>query len=116
MVELRGKTNHLGRDATTLDYIDYRATLPGVSVWISEHPYTRDLDILTDDTGGWTMYVINYEGVDLELSFVYEKDGVNYPTVRFSLDAADVEYGVEPYIASPPDSVEGDNDSGPGQP
>ena len=45
-----------------------------------------------------------------------EKEGVVYPTVKFSIDAADLEYGVELYIASPPDSVEGDNDSGPGQP
>jgi len=243
VVELRGKTNHFGRDVNTGDYIDYSATVPGVRVWISEYPYTRGLDIQTDDTGWWTMYVIKYEGVDLEFSFVYEKDGwittksnaipvtdeddidlaiqyidplyyqfyvkpfvqavwlgtepflnamvvtvgkswasmhddrlphgdpgatamaspalgvgpiyfnedvlpdpgqmatsldggvtwlnmpldntyyvtaekegVVYPTVKFSIDAADVEYGVELYIASPPDSVEGNNDSGPGQP
>ena len=243
VVELRGKTNHFGRDVTTGDYIDYAATVPGVRVWISEYPYTRDLDIQTDDTGWWTMYVIKYAGVDLEFSLVYEKDGwittksnaipvtdvddtdlaiqyidplyyelfvkpfvqavwlgtepfrnamvvtvgkswasmhddrlphgdpgataiaspalgvgpiyfnaavmpdpgqtttsvdggvawlnmplnetyyvtaekegVTYPTVKFKFDAADLDYGVELYIASPPDSVEGDNDSGPGQP
>jgi hypothetical protein len=244
VVELRGKTNHFGRDMTTGAYIDYWATVPGVRVWISEYPYTRDLDIRTDQTGWWTMYVIKYEGVDLEFSFVYEKDGwittksnaitvtdeddtdlaiqyidplyyeyavkpyvqavwlgpvpfqnamvvtvgkswasmhdgrlphgdpgataiaspalgigpiyfneavlpdpgqqttsldggvtwlnmplnntyyvtaskdgVNYETVKFNVDEADaVEHGVELYIASPPDSVQGDNDSGPGQP
>jgi len=243
VVELRGKTNHFGRDMTTGDYIDYWATVPGVRVWISEYPYTRDLDIQTDDSGWWTMYIVKYEGADLEFSFVYEKDGwittksnaitvadaddtdlaiqyidplyyqyavkpyvqavwlgtvpfenamvvtvgkswasmhdgrlphgdpgataiaspaagigpiyfnaavlpdpgqletsvdggvtwlnvplgntylvtavkdgVVYQTVKFKIDAADVGYGVELYIASPPDSVQGDNDSPPGQP
>jgi hypothetical protein len=45
-----------------------------------------------------------------------EKDGVNYPTVKFKIVEADLAYGVELYIASPPDSVEGDNTSAPGQP
>ena len=244
VVEIGGKTNHFGRDMTTGQYIDYWATVPGVKVWISEYPDTRDLDIRTDDTGWWKMYIIKYEGVDLEFSFVYEKeewittksnaititdeddtdlaiqyidplyyqyavkpyvqavwlgdvpfenamvvtvgkswasmhdgrlphgdpgataialpslgvgpiyfnaavlpdpgqlttsvdggvtwlnmplnhiyyvtaekDGVNYETVKFKVDAADAdEYGVELYIASPPDSVQGDNDSAPGQP
>ena len=45
-----------------------------------------------------------------------QKDGVTYPTVRFRIESSDLAYGVELYIASPPDSLEGDNDSGPGQP
>ena len=36
--------------------------------------------------------------------------------VEFDLDEADLEYGIELYIASPPDSVEGNNDSPPGAP
>jgi hypothetical protein len=243
VVKLSGKTNHFGRDVNTGAYIDYWATVPEVTVWISEYPYTRDLAIQTDDTGWWTMYVIKYAGVDLEFSFVYEKDGwittksnaititdeddtdlaiqyidplyyqyyvkpyvqsvflgpvpfqnamvvtvgkswasmhsdllphgdpgatatawpaagvgpiyfnedvfpdpgqmdtsvdggvtwlnmplnqtyyvtaekdgVSYPTVEFRIDEADLAYGVELYIASPPDSVTGDNDSPPGQP
>jgi hypothetical protein len=75
VVELRGKTNHFGRDMTTGSYIDYRATVPDVKVWVAEYPFTRDLDIRTDETGWWTMYVVKRQGVDLEFSFVYEKDG-----------------------------------------
>jgi hypothetical protein len=45
-----------------------------------------------------------------------EKSGVNYPTVKFSVTDADVAAGVQLYIASPPDSLEGDNDSPPGEP
>jgi hypothetical protein len=244
VVKLSGKTNHFGRDMTTGGYIDYWATVPGVNVWIAEYPYTKALKIQTDDTGWWTMYVVKHQGVDLEFSFIYEKDGwittksnaititdeddtdlaiqyidplyyeyavkpyvqavwlgqvpfqnamvvtvgkswasmhdgrlphgdpgataiaspalgigpiyfnaavlpdpgqlttsvdggvtwlnmplgntyyvtatkdgVVYPTVKFRIDEADaVEHGVELYIASPPDSVEGDNDSAPGQP
>jgi hypothetical protein len=243
VVKLSGKTNHFGRDVNTGAYIDYWATVPGVRVWMSEYPSTRSRNIQTDDTGWWTMYVIKYVGVNLEFSFVYEKDGwittksnaititdeddtdlaiqyidplyyqyyvkpyvqavflglvpfqnamvvtvgkswasmhsdllphgdpgatasawpaagvgpiyfnedvfpdpgqtttsvdggvtwlnmplnqtyyvtaekdgVSYPTVEFRIDEADLAYGVELYIASPPDSVTGDNSSAPGQP
>lgn len=75
VVTLKGKTNHFGRHYPSLEFIDYWATVPGVKVWISEHPFTKDRDIQTDETGWWTMHVIKYEGVDLEFSFVYEKDG-----------------------------------------
>lgn len=43
------------------------------------------------------------------------KDGVNYPTVKFNLTDADIAAGVQLFIASPPDSLEGDNDSPPGE-
>lgn len=242
VVKLRGKTNHFGVDMSTGQYIDYWATVPGVKVWIAEYPFTRNLDIQTDDTGWWTMYVVKYTGADLEFSFVYEKagwittktnaiaitdqddtdlaiqyidpayyqgamkpyvqavflrgapfhnamvvtvgkswasmhdgrlphgdpdatamaapargvgpiyfnrqvvpdptqaltsvdggvtwlnmpndtyfvtaakDGVTYQTVKFKVEAADATNGVELYIASPPDSVQGSNSSAPGQP
>ena len=45
-----------------------------------------------------------------------QKEGVNYKTVKFNITEADIEAGVELFIASPPDSVMGDNDSGPGEP
>lgn len=45
-----------------------------------------------------------------------QKAGVTYPTVRFNINDADVEAGVQLYIASPPDSLEGSNDSPPGEP
>lgn len=44
------------------------------------------------------------------------KAGVEYPTVRFNINDADVEAGVQLYIASPPDSLEGSNESPPGEP
>jgi hypothetical protein len=246
IVKLRGKTNHFGRDRD-LKYIDYHATVPDTKVWIAEYPATRDLDLKTDETGWWTMYIVKDTGVDLEFSFIFEKPdwittktnvhkiddqdnldfaiqyiepyffefamlplvegmmrsngypnfffenalvvtvgkswgsmhddrlphgdpggtvsispasedyigpiyfnkdvipdlnqldvsvdggvtwlnmpqegtyyvtahkpGVNYPTVKFSFSAADKEAGVQLYIASPPDSLEGDNDSPPG--
>lgn len=75
VVKLHGKTNHFGRNMTTGGGINYWQTVPGVRVWISEYPETRDLDIQTDATGWWTMYVIKHAGVDLEASFIYEKEG-----------------------------------------
>ena len=75
IVKLSGKLNHFGYDMATGGYIDYHATVPDASVWIAEYPFTRFLNITSDDTGWWTMYVIKYRGRDLEFSFVYEKDG-----------------------------------------
>lgn len=72
VVQLRGKTNHFGRHLDG-SYIDYDATVPDTTVWIAEHPETRALQIATDDTGWWTMYIVKDTGVDLEFSFVFEK-------------------------------------------
>jgi len=251
IVKLSGKASHVGVDITQSppEYIDYHATVPDTRVWISEYPETRDLNLRTDDTGWWTIYVVKDTGVDLEFSFVFEKqdwattktnintindedntdfgiqlidgdyyhfsmvpfieammrsngypnfffdtalvvtvgkswgslhddrlphgdpgaiatmspdsthyigpvyfnrnvipdlsqpdvsvdggvawlnlsrnevysvsaekEGVNYPTIRFNVTEADAEHGITLYIASPPDSVQGDNDSGPGEP
>ena len=77
IVKLSGKTNHFGIDISQdpPQYIDYHATVPDVNVWIAEYPFTKALDIRTDETGWWTMYIIKYKGIDLEFSFVYEKEG-----------------------------------------
>lgn len=248
IIKLSGKTNHFGRDEN-FEYIDYHATVPETRVWLSEYPETRELNIQTDETGWWTMYIVKDAGEELEFSFIYEKEewittktnviafadeddtdlaiqfiepyfftyamlpliegmmrsngypnfffenamvvtvgkswgsmhddrlphgdpgatvnispasedyigpiyfnknvipdlnqpdvsvdggvtwlnmpingtylvsaekpGVTYPTVKFNITAADVESGVRLYIASPPDSLEGDNDSPPGDP
>jgi hypothetical protein len=73
IVKLRGKTNHFGRDRD-LEYIDYAATVPDTTVWIAEYPYTRPLNIKTDETGWWTMYIVKDTGVDLHFSFIFEKE------------------------------------------
>ena len=50
-----------------------------------------------------------------EYSITAEKPGVEYKTAKFDINESDAENGIVLYIASPPDSVEGDNDSGPGE-
>lgn len=77
VVTLQGKINHFGMDITQSppSYIDYHQTVPGVKVWIAEYPFTKDLNIITDETGWWTIHVVKYKGVDLEFSFIYEKEG-----------------------------------------
>jgi hypothetical protein len=74
-VKLSGKTNHFGYDVFNNEYIDYHATVPDVNVWIAEYPFTRFLNIATDETGWWTMVLIKYKNKDLKFSFVYEKEG-----------------------------------------
>jgi hypothetical protein len=77
LVKLRGKINHFGMDITTSppQYIDYHATVPGVKIWLAEHPFTKYLNITSDETGWWTIYVLKLKGRDLEFSLVYEKEG-----------------------------------------
>ena len=50
-----------------------------------------------------------------EYSVTAEKSEVNYETVTFDINEFDAEDGIVLYIASPPDSVQGDNDSDPGE-
>lgn len=104
IVKLRGKTNHFGVDIqqSPPEYIDYHATVPDTKVWIAEYPYTRDLNIQTDETGWWTMYIVKDTGVDLDFSFIFEKEGwvttktnVNNITDEDNLDFA-IQY-IDPY-------------------
>jgi hypothetical protein len=77
LVKLSGKINHFGMDITQSppQYIDYHATVPGVKIWIAEMPFTKYLNIRSDKTGWWSVYVLKFKGNDLGLSFVYEKEG-----------------------------------------
>ena len=104
IVKLRGKTNHFGVDIqqSPPKYIDYHATVPDTKVWIAEYPYTRDLNIQTDETGWWTMYIVKDTGVDLDFSFIFEKEGwvttktnINKITDEDNLDFA-IQY-IDPY-------------------
>lgn len=99
LVKLRGKTNHFGVDIqqSPPEYIDYHATVPDTRVWIAEHPNTRDLDIQTDETGWWTMYIVKDKGVDLEFSFIYEKDGwvTTKTNVNTITDADNLDYAIQ---------------------
>jgi len=104
LVKLRGKTNHFGIDIqqSPPKYIDYHATVPDTRVWIAEYPDTRELDLRTDETGWWTLYVVKDTGADLEFSFVYEKEdwvttktNVNRITDRDDLDFA-IQF-IDPY-------------------
>jgi hypothetical protein len=99
IVKLRGKTNHFGVDIqqSPPEYLDYHATVPDTKVWIAEHPNTRDLDIQTDETGWWTMYIVKDKGVDLEFSFIFEKDGwvTTKTNVNTITDADNLDYAIQ---------------------
>lgn len=77
LVKLRGKINHFGMDITVNppQYIDYHATVPGVKIWLAEYPFTKYLNITSDETGWWTIWVLKLKGRDLKFSLVYEKEG-----------------------------------------
>ncbi|CAA0080111.1 Uncharacterised protein [Halioglobus japonicus] len=96
IVKLSGKTNHFGRDKD-LQYIDYHATVPDTRIWIAEYPETRELDIRTDDTGWWTMYIVKDAGADLEFSFIFEKeDWITTKTnVNIIADEDDTDFAIQ---------------------
>jgi hypothetical protein len=104
IVKLRGKTNHFGVDIqqSPPEYIDYHATVPDTKVWIAEQAFTKERDIQTDETGWWTMYVVKDRGVDLDFSFIFQKEGwvttktnINKITDEDNLDFA-IQY-IDPY-------------------
>ncbi len=114
IVKLQGKTNHFGIDIRQQppEYIDYHATVPETTVWIAEYPHTRELNLQTDATGWWSMYVVKDAGVDLEFSFIYEKEGwvttktnvntiVDQDDTDFAIQYIDpyyFQYGMLPYV------------------
>jgi len=67
-VALGGKINHFGIP-------DYHATVPGVKVWIAEYPSTKDSGIVSGENGWWETDVLKYEGTEIGISLVYEKEG-----------------------------------------
>ncbi len=77
LVTLKGKVNHFGMDVSVNppEYLDWDATVSGVKVWIAEYPVTKKLNLVSDDEGLWTLYVIKPRGQSLSCSFVYEKEG-----------------------------------------
>lgn len=75
IVKLSGKLNHFGYDIFNGGYIDWYATVPDVSVWIAEYPFTRNLNFKSDATGWWTIFVVKPKDTDLGFSFIYEKQG-----------------------------------------
>lgn len=99
IVKLSGKASHVGVDISQSppEYIDYHATVPHTRVWIAEHPETRDLNLRTDETGWWTIYVVKDTAVDLELSFVYEKEdwATTKTNVHTISDQDDTDFGIQ---------------------
>lgn len=77
LVKLSGKVNHFGYDITTTppSPIPYAQNVAGVKVWVAEYPITKYFNIKSNDAGYWTMWVIKEKGVNLDFSFVYEKEG-----------------------------------------
>lgn len=104
-----GRLPHGDPDATTL-----ASPALGVGpIYFNEQVQPDPTQALTSLDGGvaWLNLPVNNT-----YYVTATKQGVTYPTVKFRIDEADVANGVQLYIASPPDSLEGSNNSGPGQP
>jgi hypothetical protein len=56
--------------------------IQGVKVWFAEYPFTKLLNITTDNDGLWKVFVIKKRGSKMQLSFVYEKDYYTPETER----------------------------------
>jgi hypothetical protein len=77
LVKLGGSINHFGYDmtATPPAPIPFLRTVSGVRVWLAEYPMTRHMEIISGEAGTWSMYVIKRKGMELPVSFIYEKEG-----------------------------------------
>lgn len=65
----------------------------------------------TSDDGGVTWFNVTTGEYDITA----EKTPYIYDTIHFNITEEDIENGVEFYIASPPDSIQGSNTSEPGE-
>lgn len=70
-VKLRGKINHSGPPESQ----SYHAVVPGVHVWLAEYPSSKQLKVLSDDEGWWTMDVLKPKDTEIKVSFIYSKPG-----------------------------------------
>lgn len=75
LVRLGGKVRHFGLDILQSPPEPYLLVgIPDVRVWVAEYPFTKQLDLRTDENGEWEMFVIKRKDAVLNLSFMYEKD------------------------------------------
>ncbi len=76
IVHLKGEVRHFGYDLTQLppQPLDFSAIVPNTKVWLAEYPFTKYLNITTDENGQWELYILKRANRDIELSFSYEKD------------------------------------------
>lgn len=77
LVKLKGVAQRFGLDLTVNPPapIPYGEVLPGMGVWVAEYPVSKYLKLTTDSSGLWTIWVLKMKGVELKLSFIYEKEG-----------------------------------------
>ena len=78
LVRLSGKVRHFGLDLLQSPPTPYLLEgVPDVQVWFAEYPFTKWLDLRTDENGEWEIHIVKQKGRALELSMMYEKD--HYP-------------------------------------
>jgi hypothetical protein len=78
MVRLKGKVRHFGYDILQNPPAPKPLTgIADVHVWLAEYPFSRNLNIRTDEDGMWELVVIKRRGTTLPISMMYEKD--HYP-------------------------------------
>lgn len=99
-------------DAGAFMLVEPEILSPGVGpIYFNEAVQPDPYQVGTSVDGGVTWINVPFGQYDVSA----EKDGFEYDTVRFDINESDVENGVVLYIASPPDSVQGSNDSEPGE-
>lgn len=75
MVRLSGKVRYFGMNILQSPPAPYNfAGVPGVHVWLADYPFSKRFNVRTNKEGYWTMHLVKPRGMDLDLSFMYEKD------------------------------------------
>ena len=90
LLRLQGEVRHFGYDLTAQPPVglDYRATVAHAKVYIAEYPISKALNLRTDSTGRWDLYVLKFADDTLDFSFVYEKDFYPSPVEQALFGAA----------------------------
>jgi hypothetical protein len=76
IVHLQGKIKYFGADILVNPPARHAwdAGVADAKIWIAEYPFTRLLNITSDEDGYWSLNIIKLKNRDLKISFVYEKD------------------------------------------
>lgn len=76
ILKLQGEVRHFGMDLSKSPPrgLPYRTTVTGAQVWIGDYPCTQGLNIQTDSTGHWELYVLKKKATIKNVSFRYRKD------------------------------------------
>ena len=76
IVYVYGQINYFGVDLLQdpPQPIPYQTGVEGAKIWLAEYPFTKKIGMTSGRNGFWGFFLIKPAGMEVDFSFVYEKD------------------------------------------